>query len=195
MSKKHLEAQLVAGGMVAASAKVDANITEKVVARRYVGQALGDRVVVRLGADRLGPAEDLAMEFLGLQSDGESKPLAQQSRRALGFASWALITHPENAKYALNLVKRIKAAARKAKSKPGHAWDQFTEMADELNRSVRHFLPPFWEEAARIYKDLGNTTYAGRSIGKALEAVGVHVEWVFVGKGVDRIHQGPRKTI
>jgi len=168
------DAQLAAGGMVAVSAKVDVAATDKVVARRYTGPALGDRVVVRLSADRLGPAEDLAMEFLGLQPDGESKPIALQSRRAMGFASWALITHPESAKDALALVKRIKAAARKAKSKPGHAMDLFIEMAGELNRSVRHFLPPFWEEAARIYKDLGNTTYAGRAIGKALEAERVH---------------------
>jgi hypothetical protein len=169
------DAQLAAGGMVAVNAKVaDVEVTEQVVARRYTGAPLGARVVVRLSADRLGPAEDLAMEFLGLQPDGESKPIALQSRRALGFASWALITHPENAKDALALVKRIKAAARKAKSKPGHAMDSFVEMSDELNRSVRHFLPPFWEEVARIYKDLGNTTYAGRAIGKALEAERVH---------------------
>ncbi|WP_286762794.1 MULTISPECIES: DNA-binding protein [Rhodopirellula] len=168
------DAQLAAGGMVHVNSKVDANATEKVVARRYTGAALGDQVVVRLSADRLGPAEDLAMEYLGLQPDGESKPIALRSRQAMGFASWALLTHPESAKDALALVKRIKAAARKAKSKPGHAMDSFVEMAGELNRSVRHFLPPFWEEAARIYKDLGNTTYAGRAIGKALEAERVH---------------------
>ena len=173
-SKKALEAQLIAGGMLPIKAKVDPKSTEKVVARTYTGQVLGDRKIVRLGAERLGPAEDLAMEFLGLESAGESKPLAIQGRRALGFASWALITHPENAKDALVLVKRIKAAARKAKSKPGHAWDAFSEMAEELNRSVRHFLPPFWEEAARIFKELGNQTYAGRGLGKALEAERVH---------------------
>ncbi|OYP33073.1 hypothetical protein [Rhodopirellula sp. MGV] len=171
---KLLDAQLIAGGMVHVDAKVDEAATEHVVARKYVGPAIGDRVVVRLGADRLGPAEDLAMEFLGLASAGESKPLAKQSRRALGFASWALITHPENAKYALSLVKRMKAAGRKAKSKPGHAWDQYAEMADELNRSVKEFLPPFWEETGRTYKEYGNTSYAGRAIGKALEAERVH---------------------
>ncbi|WP_182866451.1 DNA-binding protein [Stieleria mannarensis] len=173
-SKRDIEAQLVAGGMLPIKAKVDPKTTEKVVARTYTGAVLGDRKIVRLGAERLGPAEDLAMEFLGLEPAGESKPLAIQARRALGFASWALITHPENAKDALVLVKRIKAAARKAKSKPGHAWDAFTEMAEELNRSVRHFLPPFWEEAARIFKELGNQTYAGRGLGKALEAERVH---------------------
>ncbi len=80
-------------------------------------------------------------------------------------------------------MKRLKAAARRAKSKPGHAWDELSAMADELNKSVRHFLPAFWEEAARIYKDLGNQTYAGRSLNKALEAERVHA------LDVDREHR------
>ena len=105
---------------------------------------------------------------------GRASRSARQTKRALGFANWALTHHPEHAKYALGLVKRIKASARRAKSKPGHAWDELTAMADELNKSVRHFLPAFWEEAARIYKDLGNQTYAGRSLNKALEAERVH---------------------
>lgn len=165
---------LRAGGMVPPDAKVDEAFAETLVARRYGGEVLGDRVVVRLGADRLGPAEDLAMEFLTLRPIGQSKPLARRARRALDFASWALIHHPENAGDALNLVKRMKAAARKAAAKPGHAWDAYVEMAAELNRSVRQFLPPFWDDVARTYKDVGSTTYAGRALGKALEAERVH---------------------
>ncbi|MFO0923586.1 MAG: hypothetical protein U0905_13990 [Pirellulales bacterium] len=63
---------------------------------------------------------------------------------------------------------------RKAVSKAGHAWDLYVAMADELNQSVRHFLPAFWEQAARAYKEIGNTTYAGRALSKALEAERVH---------------------
>nr|MCU0979647.1 DNA-binding protein [Pirellulaceae bacterium] len=177
------QAQLDAGGFVATKSKIDARTTEDVVGRRYGGPALGERVVVRLGADRLGPAEDLAMEYLGLEPRGASPPLGRQTRRALGFANWALTHHREHAKYALELVKRIKAAARLAKGKPGHAWDAFAAMAAELNKSVRHFLPAFWEEAARIYKDLGNPTYAGRALNKALEAERVHA------LDVDREHR------
>ncbi len=47
-------------------------------------------------------------------------------------------------------------------------------MAQELGRSVRHFLPPFWEEAGRAFKDLDNPTYAGRALNKSLEAERVH---------------------
>ena len=48
------------------------------------------------------------------------------------------------------------------------------EMAQELDKSVREFLPAYWEEVARIFKDLGNQTYAGRSLNKAFEAERVH---------------------
>ncbi len=168
------EIQLEAGGMLPAGTKGDAGATEQVVARTYHHPALGDRPVIRLTSDRLGEAEDLAMEFLGFAAPAVSPPIALQQRRSLGFAAWALINDPANARYALDLVKRMKAAARQARSKPGHAWEAYIEMAKDLGRSARHFLPPFWEEAGRTFKDLGNPTYAGRSLNKSLEAERVH---------------------
>jgi hypothetical protein len=167
-------AQLEAGGFLLTKARVDAASTEQIVARSYRHPALGDRMVIRLAPNRLGQPEDLAMEFLGFLAPQVSAPLAVQQRRSLGFASWALINDPANARFALELVKRMKAAARQARSKPGHAWDAYTAMATELGRSVRHFLPPFWEEVGRAFKDLGNQTYAGRALNKSLEAERVH---------------------
>ena len=127
--------------------QVDAGATEQIVARTYRHPALGERPVIRLASDRLGQAEDLAMEFLGFAAAEVSAPLALQQRRSLGFAAWALINYPANACFALDLVKRMKAAARQARSKPGHAWDAYMSMSKELGRSAPHFLPPFWEEA------------------------------------------------
>ncbi len=167
-------ALLDAGGLVPIETQVDAGATEQIVARTYRHPALGERPVIRLASDRLGQAEDLAMEFLGFESPEVSAPLALQQRRSLGFAAWALINDPANARFALDLVKRMKAAARQARSKPGHAWDAYLDMAKELGRSARHFLPPFWEEAGRAFKDLGNQTYAGRALNKSLEAERVH---------------------
>jgi hypothetical protein len=166
--------QLDAGGLLFAKTKVDADAAEQVVARTYRHPALGDRPVIRLTSDRLGQAEDLAMEFLGFEAPAVSAPIALQQRRSLGFAAWALINDPANARFALDLVKRMKGAARQARSKPGHAWDAYTEMAKDLGRSARHFLPPYWEEVGRTYKDLGNQTYAGRALNKSLEAERVH---------------------
>jgi hypothetical protein len=167
-------AQLEAGGLVLTKTKVDAASTEQIVARAYRHLALRDRIVIRLAPDRLGQAEDLAMEFLGFLAPAVSAPLAVQQRRSLGFAAWALTNDPANARFALDLVKQMKAAARQAKSKPGHAWDAYTAMAQELGRSVRHFLPPFWEEVGRAFKDLGNQAYAGRALNKSLESERVH---------------------
>ncbi len=166
--------QLDAGGLLLPKAKVDASSTEHVVARTYRHPALGDRPVIRLASERIGPAEDLAMEFLGFEAPQVSPRLALQQRRSLGFAAWALTNDPANARFALDLVKRMKAAARQARSKPGHAWDGYLAMAGELGRSAPHFLPPFWEEAGRTFKDIGNPTYAGRALNKSLEAERVH---------------------
>jgi hypothetical protein len=166
--------QLDAGGLLPADTRVDEGATEQIVARTYRHPALGDRAVIRLASDRLGQAEDLAMEFLGFEAPTVSAPIAVQQRRSLGFAAWALVNDPSNARYALDLVKRMKAAARQARSKPGHAWDAYTDMARDLGRSARHFLPPFWEEVGRTFKDLGNETYAGRALNKSLEAERVH---------------------
>ena len=128
--------QLDAGGLLLTETTVDADATEQVVARTYHHPALGNRPVIRLASDRLGEAEDLAMEFLGFGSPSVSPPIALQQRRSLGFAAWALINDPEHARYALDLVKRMKAAARQARSKPGHAWDTYMEMAKDLGRSA-----------------------------------------------------------
>ncbi len=168
------DGQLDAGGFARLDARVDAGKAEPVVARVYGGSVLGQRNAVRLTSDQAGPAEDLAMEYLGLELQRATPPLAYRSKRALGFAAWALYHHPSNAKPALRLVKSIKAAARLARSKPGHAWNAFTEMATQLDRTVPHFLPYFWEEAARTYKELGNQHYAARAFSKALEAERTH---------------------
>lgn len=174
MKAAQIQRQLDAGGLVSLDAKCDQAATEAIVARSYTAPILGARVVVKLSSDRLVQAEDLAMDYLGMQPRSMSPPLARQHRTALDFAHWALIHQPKQAQYALDLVKRMKGAERKAAAKPGHAWDMYAEMADELNKSVRNFLPAFWEQAARSFKNFGNMTYAGRALNKALEAERVH---------------------
>ncbi|EDL62252.1 hypothetical protein [Gimesia maris] len=166
--------KLAAGGLLPIKTKADEVTTESIVARSYQHPALNGRPVIRLASERLGEAEDLAMDFLGFEPPEISQAVGVQQRGSLGFAAWALINDPENARFALDLVKQMKGTARRAKSKPGHAWDAYVEIARELGRSARHFLPPYWEEVGRTYKDLGNQTYAARSLNKSLEAERVH---------------------
>ncbi len=166
---------LDAGALVPIKTKIqDASHVDQISARNYRHGGLGDRPVVRLSADNLAQGDDLEMEFLGFDAPTVQGPLAYRRRQALGFPGWALIHDPEHARYALELVKEFKKAVRKSKSKPGHGYDAFVEIAKGLGKSVAHFLPSFWEQVGREFIQIGNSTYASRAFGKAREAEKVH---------------------
>ncbi|MFJ2862396.1 hypothetical protein [Kitasatospora sp. NPDC087314] len=143
-------------------------------ARAYTHPALDGRRIVRLVPGALGPAEDLAVEFLGLAPDGAPAEVGQVRQEALGFPAWALIHDPANGHHALALVKEMERLARQARSKPGAAKDGFDALAVRLGRAVPHFLPTFCEEVGRIFLTHGNQTYAAAWFGKAREAERTH---------------------
>ncbi|BDD70690.1 hypothetical protein [Streptomyces violaceoruber] len=142
--------------------------------RTYTHAALGERSVVRLVPGTLGEAEDLALDFLGLVRDAETPEIGQVRRETLGFPAWALVNDPANGHHALALVKDVERLARQAKSRPGNAKEGFEKLGDRLGRAVPHFLPTFFEQAARIFLQFDNTTYAAAFFGKAREAERVH---------------------
>ncbi|MFJ3309841.1 hypothetical protein ACIPSA_43955 [Streptomyces sp. NPDC086549] len=142
--------------------------------RTYTHPALADRRVVRLVPDTLGEAEDLALEFLGLAREQETPEVGQVRRETLGFPAWALVNDPANGHHALALVKDVERLARQAKSRPGTAKEGFEELGTRLGRAVPHFLPTFYEQAARVFLQHENTTYAAAFFGKAREAERVH---------------------
>lgn len=150
--------------VVQAEPKLDA-----VSARAYRHPALGERQVVRLVGDTLGTAEDLTLEFHGFTLES-SAPVGYGLRKGLGFPAWALLNDPEHAAYALEVVKEFRAQARLARSRPGAAKDGFDGIAQQLGRSVPHFLPSFYEEAARVFLEHGNSNMATTMFGKARQA-------------------------
>lgn len=145
-------------------------------ARAYRHPALGDdRVVVRLAAAELGAAEDLAAGFLGLVRDPGEPPVVGLGRRqALGFPEWVLVHHPEDGHHALAVVPELDRLARQAKSKPKAALDACHELAGRLGAAVPHFLPVFYEQAARTFLAVENTTYAAQLFGRARTAEAQH---------------------
>ncbi|MBW8796797.1 MAG: hypothetical protein JF597_25330 [Streptomyces sp.] len=153
------------------SAREDADV---LTARTYTHPALDGRTVVRLVPGTLGEAEDLALEFLGLARQPEAPEVGQVRRETLGFPAWALVHDPANGHHALALVKDVERLARQAKSKPGNAKDGFEALGERLGRAVPHFLPTFYEQAARVFLQHENTTYAAAFFGKAREAERVH---------------------
>ncbi len=169
-----IEQLLEAGALLTAKQKVSSKEpVDDISARVYAHPGLGTPVV-RLSADKLAQGDDLEMEFLGFGEPEVQGPVAKRRRQALGFPGWALINDPKHAKYALQLVKSMKKAARRAKSKPGHAYEAFSSTCEKLGRSVAHFLPSYWEEVGRIFMDVGSQTYAARAFNKAREAEKVH---------------------
>ncbi|MEV7242641.1 hypothetical protein AB0N92_15530 [Streptomyces sp. NPDC093248] len=142
--------------------------------RTYTHPALDDRPVVRLVPGTLGEAEDLALEFLGLAREPEVPEAGQVRKETLGFPAWALVNDPANGHHALALVKDVERLARQAKSRPGHAKDGFEALGERLGRAVPHFLPTFYEQAARVFLQHENTTYAAAFFGKARQAERVH---------------------
>ncbi|MEW2417257.1 DNA-binding protein [Streptomyces sp. NPDC046866] len=145
-------------------------------ARTYRHPALpDDRVVVRLAAAELGPAEDLAAGFLGLVLDeGEPPVVGLGQRQALGFPEWVLVHHPEDGHHALAVVPELDRAARQAKTKPKAALDACHELAGRLAAAVPHFLPVFYEQAARLFLAVENTTYAAQLFGRARSSEAQH---------------------
>lgn len=142
--------------------------------RHYRHPALPDRVFARLQPAELLEAEDLAAGTLGLVPDGTPTEVGHLARQALGFPAWALINDPDNARYALDLVKDLERAGRLAKSSPKAALDLITGLAAQLGRSVPHFLPSFLEEAGRSMLRADNRMYATQLFGRAREAERVH---------------------
>ncbi|MFD3696128.1 DNA-binding protein [Streptomyces sp. NPDC058646] len=145
-------------------------------ARSYRHPALGDdRVVVRLAAAELGAAEDLAAGFLGLvREEGEPPVVGLGQRQALGFPEWVLVHHPADGHHALAVVPELDRIARQAKTKPKAALDACHELAGRLAAAVPHFLPVFYEQAARTFLAVENTTYAAQLFGRARTSEAQH---------------------
>ncbi|NBM15501.1 hypothetical protein [Streptomyces sp. GC420] len=147
---------------------------DTLTSRTYTHPVLPGRKVVRLVPATLGDAEDLALDFLGLAREKVTEDLGQVRRETLGFPAWALVNDPANGHHALALVKDVERLARTAASRAGAAKDGFEALGVQLGRSVPHFLPTFYEQAARIFLQHDSTGYATVFFGKAREAERVH---------------------
>ncbi|MFI6018725.1 hypothetical protein ACIBCP_14030 [Streptomyces sp. NPDC051287] len=167
-------AALLDAGAILPSGTTRREDADVLTARAYTHPALDDRPVVRLVPGTLGEAEDLALEFLGLARDPEAPEVGQVRRETLGFPAWALVHDPANGHHALALVKDVERLARQAKSRPGTAKEGFEALGERLGRAVPHFLPTFYEQAARVFLQYENATYAAAFFGKAREAERVH---------------------
>lgn len=122
--------------------------------------------IVRLIPEALVPAEALALQTLGISLSG-SQPVGFVPNRAIGFPAWAILSDPDNAHHALNLVADIEWARRNAKNHGGRVKTHIDRIQGVLEKSAPHFLPTFLEEIARIFAAVDNIVYAKPYFAKA----------------------------
>ncbi|MCM2388545.1 hypothetical protein [Streptomyces albipurpureus] len=138
-------------------------------ARSYGHPALEERTVVRLVPEAIGPAEDLALEYLGF-SGGESVAVGRVKPQSLGFPAWALVHDPQHGHHALAVVKEMERLTRLVGTKPGLAKEGFDEIGQRLDRSVPQFLPTFYEQVGRLFLAVEAQQQASVFFGKARAA-------------------------
>ncbi|MEU5974143.1 hypothetical protein [Streptomyces sp. NPDC047315] len=143
--------------------------SDVLTARSFVHPALDGRTVVRLVPESIGPAEDLALEYLGFEGTG-AQPVGLVRRQSLGFPAWALVHDPKNGHHALAVVKEMERLARLVATKPGQAKDGFDEIGSRLDRSVPQFLPTYYEQVARLFLATEAQQTASTFFGKARAA-------------------------
>ncbi len=165
---------LKAGAILLPKAKLPSDVlSDNVVSRQWMHPALEDPIV-RLPTQNMLRGIDLEMDLLGFQEATDLGVVGKQRRQKLGFPGWALVHDPDHARFALDVVKELKKATRKIKSKPGTAKEMIDKIAAGLSSSVPNFLPSFYEEAARAFLVFENYSYASQYFEKARNAERVY---------------------
>ncbi|GGO84347.1 DNA-binding protein [Wenjunlia tyrosinilytica] len=168
------EQLLKAGAVLPVGTQGAADRAVPLTARAYRHPGVEGRTVVRLVAEELGAAEDLAAGFLGLEPAAEPAVVGLGRRQALGFPEWVLVHHPEDGHHALAVVPELERTVRQAKSKPKAALDAYQEIAGRLAAAVPHFLPTFYEQAGRTFLAVENAAYASQMFTRARRAEAEH---------------------
>ncbi|MFG1889203.1 hypothetical protein ACGFIR_15210 [Micromonospora sp. NPDC049051] len=168
------ESLLAAGAVLPSGTAGAGDRAVPLTARTYRHPALDDRPVVRLVDAALGEGEDIALEFLGLTPGAEPVVVGLGPRRPLAFPEWVLVHHPADGRHALAVVPELQKLAKQVRSRPKTALDAHQGIADRFARSLPHFLPTFFEQAARVFLAAGQDAYATQLFNKARKAEAQH---------------------
>ncbi|MEV4499416.1 hypothetical protein AB0J84_27425 [Micromonospora arborensis] len=168
------ESLLAAGAVLPIGTAGAGDRAVPLTARTYRHPALDDRPVVRLVDAALGEGEDMAVGFLGLTPGAEPALVGLGPRRPLAFPEWVLVHHPADGRHALAVVPELQKLAKQVRSRPKAALDGHQSLADRFARTLPHFLPTFFEQAARVFLAAGQDTYATQLFNKARKAEAQH---------------------
>ncbi|MEH1014813.1 hypothetical protein V6U90_17090 [Micromonospora sp. CPCC 206060] len=168
------ESLLTAGAVLPTGTAGAGDRAVPLTARTYRHPALDDRLVVRLVDAALGEGEDIAVGFLGLAPAAEPAVVGLGPSRPLAFPEWVLVHHPADGRHALAVVPELQKLAKQVRSRPKAALDAHQAVADRFARTLPHFLPTFYEQAARVFLAAGQDTYATQLFNKARKAEAQH---------------------
>ncbi|MFJ8582324.1 hypothetical protein [Micromonospora sp. NPDC093277] len=168
------ESLLAAGAVLPTDTAGAGERAVPLTARTYRHPVLDDRPVVRLVDAALGEGEDIAVGFLGLAPAAEPAVVGLGPRRPLAFPEWVLVHHPADGRHALAVVPELQKLAKQVRSRPKAALDGHLSVADRFARTLPHFLPTFFEQAARVFLAAGQDTYATQLFNKARKAEAQH---------------------
>ncbi|BCL12348.1 hypothetical protein [Micromonospora sagamiensis] len=168
------ESLLAAGAVLPVDTAGAGDRAVPLTARTYRHPALDDRPVVRLVDAALGEGEDMAVGFLGLAPGAEPAVVGLGPRRPLAFPEWVLVHHPADGRHALAVVPELQKLAKQVRSRPKAALDGHQGIADRFASTLPHFLPTFFEQAARVFLAAGQDTYATQLFNKARKAEAQH---------------------
>ena len=130
------------------------------------------QAVVRLVPAKLTQAESLMLSVVGI-TPGESKAVGVVRERAAGFPAWPIITDPDNAHHALNLVGELEWARRHVHK--AHVIKQrIDEVTAHLTAAAPHFAPTLLEEVGRIFIGIGEVARAKQFFSKARDVERSH---------------------
>lgn len=150
---------LAAGAILPPGIEIRDAELDDLEARAYTHPALG-APMVRLSPAKVSRGIDIVMDLLGFDAVGDVTTLGSVRREKLGFPGWALVHDEKNARFALDVLSDLKKATRRIKNKPGYAKEAIDAIGAALSGSVPHFLPSFYEEAARAFIEFDNLKYA-----------------------------------
>ncbi|GAB2934908.1 DNA-binding protein [Micromonospora polyrhachis] len=168
------ESLLAAGAVLPVDTAGAGDRAVPLTVRTYRHPALDDRPVVRLVDAALGEGEDIAVGFLGLTPGAEPAVVGLGPRRPLAFPEWVLVHHPADGRHALAVVPELQKLTKQVRSRPKAALDGHQGIADRFARTLPHFLPTFFEQAARVFLAAGQDAYATQLFNKARKAEAQH---------------------
>lgn len=129
--------------------------------------------IIRIIPEPLKAAKTAVMHGFGAEETNHVT-IGFTPKRAIGFPAWPILTNPDNAHHALNLVQDLEWARRQAENEPDAVETHIDQLTGVLQTTIPHFLPTFLEEISRIFITVDEHSLAKKYFAKARDVERTH---------------------